>query len=97
MASINKLNTVGDQNKPSKETATFTVPEFKIGTEHVICFPVNDNTPVVVKQSGSLDFRHEPNLHIAEPETTALIVDPWMLTNDAPLPRTLVGSMLSGV
>jgi hypothetical protein len=95
--SISTLNTTGAQTKPSKETAIFTGPEFKIGTGHVICFPVNDKTPVVVKQSGSSDFRQDPNLHIAEPETTALIADPRMVTNDAPFPRTLVGSMVSGM
>jgi len=97
-ASISKLDRTGAQNKPSKEIATFTKPEFKIGTGHIICFPVDDVIPLVVEQNlASFAFRHEPNLHNEAPDTNQLEDDPLMVTNDAPFPRTLVGSMLSGM
>jgi len=96
--SISKLDNTGAQNEPSKEIATFTKPEFKIGTGHIICFPVEDVIPLVLEQSfASYAFGHKPNLHNEAPETNELEVDPLMVTNDAPFPRTLVGSMLSGM
>jgi hypothetical protein len=97
LVSMSKLNTSGAQNNPSNDTATFTVPEFKIGTGHTMCFPVNHKVPEVMKQKASLGLRHVPNLHVAEPETIELVVDPRMVTDDAPFPRVLVGSMLSGM
>jgi hypothetical protein len=96
LVSMSKLNAPGAQNDPSNEIPTFTGPEFNIGTGHMMCFPVNHRVPEVVKQRASLGLRQVPNLHIAEPLTTTPVVDPRMVTNDAPFPRTLVGSILSG-
>jgi hypothetical protein len=94
---MSKVNTAGTQNKPSKDTATSTEPEFKIGTEHTMSFPVNDSNPFVVRQRGSFGSEQVPNLHIADPETTELVVDPRMVTKEAPFPSALVGSILSGM
>jgi hypothetical protein len=93
---MSKLDNTGTQNDPSKEIATFTKPEFKIGTGHMICFPVDDMIPLVMEQSF-VSVGHTPNLHNDAPETNDIAVDPLMVTNDAPFPSTLVGSMLSAV
>jgi hypothetical protein len=96
--SISKLDRTGAQHKPSKKIATFTKPEFKIGTGHIICIPDDDVIPLVVEQNlASFAFRHKQNLHNEAPDTNQLEDDPLMVTNAAPLPRTLVGSMLSGM